>query len=95
VFKLSGRQVETGKKQIFLVKKSKKYQKTAISGQKTIKNENSDLATRKFEVCVFPQSSADIFVQTNTWGINYCDNIRCVWASEVQITSFSYNRTQK
>ena len=49
-FKLFGRQVETGKKSIFLVKKSKKCQKTAILGQKTIKNEISDLATRKFEV---------------------------------------------
>jgi len=48
-FKLSGRQVETGKKPIFLVKKSKKCQKTAILGQKTVKNEISDLATRKFE----------------------------------------------
>jgi len=50
IFKLSGRQVETGKKSIFLVKKSKKSQKTAILGQKTIKNEISDLATRKFEI---------------------------------------------
>jgi len=48
-FKLSGRQVETGKKSIFLVKKLKKCQKTAILDQKTIKNEISDLATRKFE----------------------------------------------
>jgi len=49
-FKLSGRQVETGKKSFFLVKKSKKCQKTAILGQKMIKNDISDLATRKFEV---------------------------------------------
>jgi len=49
-FKLSGRQVETGKKSIFLIKKSKKSQKTAILDQKTIKNEISDLATRKFEL---------------------------------------------
>jgi len=34
----------------FLVKKSKKCQKTAILGQKTIKNDISDLATRKFEI---------------------------------------------
>jgi len=49
-FKLSGRQVETEKKPIFLVKKSKKCQKTAILGQKTMKNDISDLATRKFEL---------------------------------------------
>jgi len=49
-FKLSGRQVETGKKSIFLVKKLKKCQKTAILGQKTTKNDISDLATRKFEL---------------------------------------------
>jgi len=48
-FKLSGRQVGTGKKPIFLVKKSKKCQKTAILGQKRTKIEISDLATRKFE----------------------------------------------
>jgi len=37
------------KKLIFLVKKLKKCQKTAILGQKTIKIDISDLATRKFE----------------------------------------------
>jgi len=53
LFKLSGRQVETGKKTIFLVERSKKCQKTAILGQKTTKNDISDLsdlATRKFEI---------------------------------------------
>jgi len=38
------------KNQYFLVKKSKKIQKTAILGQKTIKIDISDLATRKFEL---------------------------------------------
>jgi len=34
MFKLSGRQVETGKKSIFLVKKSKKCQKNSDFGPK-------------------------------------------------------------
>jgi len=57
-FKLSGRQVETGKKSIFLVKKSKKCQKTAILDQKTIKIYISNLATRKFEAMLSTAAAA-------------------------------------